>query len=33
MHKFFRALAETMIFAAALILLVLPGGDADDLRR
>lgn len=33
MHKFFRALAEAMIFAAALILLVLPGGYADDLRR
>lgn len=31
MHKFFRALAETMIFAAALILLVLPGGGNDDL--
>jgi hypothetical protein len=33
MHKFFRALAEALVFLAALILLVLPGGDADDLRR
>lgn len=33
MHKFFRALAEALVFLAALILLVLPGGDADDIRR
>lgn len=33
MHKRFRALAEVLVFLAALILLVLPGGDADDLRR
>lgn len=32
MYKFSRALAEVIVFAAALILLVLPGGDADDLR-
>ena len=33
MHKRFCALAEALVFLAALILLVLPGGDADDLRR
>ena len=33
MHKRFRALAEVLVFLPALILLVLPGGDADDLRR
>ena len=32
MHKRFCALAEALVFLAALILLVLPGGDADDLR-
>lgn len=32
MHKRFRALAEALVFLAVLILLVLPGGDADDLR-
>lgn len=32
MHKRFRALAEALVFLAAMILLVLPGGDADDIR-
>lgn len=32
MHKRFRALAEALVFLSALILLVLPGGDADDIR-
>lgn len=32
MHKRFCALAEALVFLAALILLVLPGGDADDIR-
>lgn len=30
MHKRFRALAEALVFLAALILLVLPGSDSDD---
>lgn len=31
MHKRFRALAEALVFLAALILIALPGGGNDDL--
>ena len=32
MRKILRPLAEALVFLAALILIALPGGDADDIR-